>query len=281
MKLLSGLLILVLLGIAPMVRAADQEARAGLLLTQISDALKNDNASTALSYCATLEKIGPTLKKPLPVIFYFYYIDALQRSGLKGMALSRARTFLTRFGQDTAHSAEVRTLLDKLENEARDAGEGKDAIAAVEVWEEALRIQQADEHKQALQVLRSCQGEAIALERVEKDLDLAAELLNAQGNALQVLKGALDQRMTRIDRSGGRSAEEEKQIRLDFNRDSQAYNGEVASFNAARDHYLARVDDVAGRRLGYVKRCGNLSVVKEEVDEVCAGSNDEFCRGFE
>ena len=183
MKLLQGILISLLLGMTLPVHAINQEVQAELLLAKISTALINDRTSEALSACAKLEKLGPSLAKPLPESFYYYYIETLHRSGAKELVLSRAYAYLQKYGKKAPHYGQVTAIVRELQLAAMRAGK-EDAAAAVTDWEEADRLQKEKEHEQTLGVLRACQSEANALEGTEKELSIAFEEINAQSDAL-------------------------------------------------------------------------------------------------
>ena len=94
-------------------------------------------------------------------------------------------------------------------------------------------------------------------------------------------KAALDQRASRIDRSSKGTPEEQKQLRVDFNRDSQAYNDAVSDFNIVREIYASKVDEQSSRLQRYEGRCADLLVIKSDMETVCGKSDDWFCRGSE
>lgn len=278
MKLLYGILMLFLLGMTLPVHASDEEMQVNLLLARISAALKNDRTSEALSYCATLEKMGPSLANPLPESFYFYYIETLHRSGAKEILLSRIYAYLQKYGKDGFHYGQIIALFSELQMEAMAAGK-EEADAAVIAWEEVNRLQKEKEHEQVLGELRACQGEAIALEGTEKELSVAFLKINAQSDELLIVKAALDQRVTMIDRSKPGTPEEPKQMRIDFNRDSQSYNEAVRDFNDARKIYNAKVEEQNSCLQRYENRCTDLLVIKYDMEAVCGKSDDWFCRG--
>jgi hypothetical protein len=281
MQLLQGMLILfLLLGLTLPAQASDPEVQADLLLARISAALKDDRMSAALSACAQLEKLGPSLAKPLPEIFYYNYIATLQRSGVKESLLGRAAAYLQKYGKKAPHYRQVTAIISELEQEAMNAGKGA-ADGAALAREDTYRLQKEKEHEQTLQGLRACQGEAIALEVGEKELDAAYEEINAQSNALLVEKTALDQRVTLLNRLGQGTPEEQKQLRADFNRDSQAYNAAVSAFGRAQDLYAAKVEEYNNQRQGYDDRCADLFVLKYDLETVCGESADWFCRSLE
>ena len=278
--LLQGLLISFLLGMTIPALASDPEAQAELLLAKISSALKNDRTSVALSYCTTLEKLGPSLQKPLPEIFYYNYIETLHRSGAQENVLNRAYAYLHKFGKNSPHYAQVTAIVKELQMAAIQAGI-KDADAAAIAWEELNRIEMEKAQAQALAELRSCQGEAIALEGTEKDLSLEFEAISAKSESLRALKVALDKRKAMIDRSQQGTPAEQKQLRLDFNRDSQSYNAAVSAFDSVREIYDAKVEEQSRRLQGYEDRCANLYVVKADMEAVCGKCDDWFCRSVE
>lgn len=276
MKQLPGLLIFFLLGMTLPAHANDQDVQAELLLTKIDSALKNDRMSEALSACAKLEKLGPSLSKPLPEIFYFNYIETMHRSGGKESVLDRSYTYLQKYGKKARHYSQVTAIIAELQRETMKAGNG-DADAAVI----AHQLQSEKEHEQTFQALRACQGEAIALEATEKELGVEYEAINTQSEALLAAKAALDQRMILIDRAGPGMPEEQKQMRIDFNRDSQAYDDAVSAFSRARDLYAAKEEGYDHRHKGYADRCGNLLVLASDLEAVCGESDDWFCRDSE
>lgn len=281
MRLLHLLLIFLLSTTVPLVHAADQEAQAEILLAKISAALLEGRSGVALSYCATLEKLGPSLRRPLPESFYFYQIEALKQSGVKGKALIRGRSYLEKFGKKAPHAMQVAAIVRILEEEALSAGQGGDADAAAGAWAVEFRLQKEAEQAQTLQLLRNCQSEAIALEVTEKALYADIEGVNTLGASLHAQKASLDQRAAQINGSLQRSLQEERQMRLDYNRESQAYNDAVNDFNTARERYMTKVEDQNLLRQGYEERCTNLSVLAYDFETVCGGSDDWFCRNRE
>lgn len=276
MKLLQGILLFFLLGMPFPAHAGDQEVQADLLLAKIGAALKDNRTSAALAYCTSLEKLEPSLEKPLPEIFSYNYIETLRRSGVKESLLGRAYAYLQKYGKKAPHYSQVTAIISELQKEAMRAGNG-DADGAVMAREEAYR----QEREQTLQVLRACQSEAIALEGAEKELDVVYEEISAQSDTLLASKAALDKRSTMIDFSGQGTPEEQKQLRADFNRDSQAYNDAVGAFSRARDLYTARVEGHNNLRQGYDDRCADLVVLEYDMEAVCGESDDGFCRSLE
>lgn len=277
MKLLQlGLLMALLLGLMRPAVASDPEAQVELLLAKISAALEDDRTSAALSYCTTLEKLGSSLKKPLPESFYFNYIETLQRSGARESALNRAYAYLQRYGKNSPHYAQVSAIVKEQQMAALRAGI-KDADAAALAWEEM----QKKERVEMLAILRSCQSEAIALEGTENELSLEFEEINARSVVLHATKEALDQRKTMIDRAKQGTPEEQQQLRLDFNRDSQAYNDAVGVFTGVKGVYDAKAEAQSRRLQQFEERCANLYVVKSDMELICGKSDDWFCRGIE
>lgn len=277
MKLLrQGLLISLLLGMTLPALASDPEAQAGLLLAKIRSALENDRTSAALSYCTTLEKLGPSLSKPLPESFYYDFIEILHRSGAKEKALNRAYAYLHKYGRNSPHYAQVAAIVKELQLAAIQAGI-IDADAAVSAWEESKEKEQA----QTLATLRSCQSEAIALEAREEELSLEFAEISARSESLLAVKAALDRRQTLIDRSQSGTPAEQKQLRLDFNRDSQAYNEAVSAFSHSKEIYEAKVEEQSRRLQHFEGGCANLYVVKADMEAVCGKSDDMFCRALE
>lgn len=280
MKLLQMILIAFLLGMTIPAFANDQDAQADLLLAKISTALNNDRMSVALSACAQLEKLGPSLSKPLPEIFYFNYIETMHRIGAKENILNRAYAYLEKYGKAGPHYQQVTAIVREQQMAAVRAGK-VDADAAVIAWNEANRLQEAQEHEQALVLLRACQSEAIALEATERELNVAYEEITAQSAALLAAKAALDTRVLLINRAGSGTPEEQAQSRVNFNRDSQAYNDAVDTFLRAKDLYAGRVEGYDHRFKSYGERCGNLLFAESELEEVCGQSEDWFCRNIE
>lgn len=277
MKLLrQGLLIALLLGMTLPALASDPEAQAGLLLAKIRTALENDRTSAALSYCTTLEKLGPSLQKPLPESFYYDFIETLHRSGAKESALNRAYAYLHKYGKNSPHYAQVAAIIKEQQMAAIQAGV-KDADAAVLAWEESKEKEQA----QTLATLRSCQSEAIALEGREQELSLEFAEISARSESLRAAKAALDKRQTLIDRSQSGTPAEQKQVRLDFNRDSQSYNEAVSAFSRSKELYEAKVEEQSQRLQHFEGGCANLYVVEADMVAVCGKSDDWFCRALE
>ena len=280
MKLLQGIMISFLLGMTLPAHAINQDAQADLLLAKISTALKNDRTSEALSACTKLEKLGSSLEKPLPESFYYYYIETLHRIGAKENVLKRAYAYLDRYDKDDPHYGQVTAIVRELQLAAMRAGK-VDADAAVTDWKETDRLQKEKEHEQTLGVLLACQREANALEGTEKEMNVAFAEINAQSDALLTRKAALDQRAAMIDHSGQGTPEEQKEMRVAFNRDSLAYNDAVYDFNIARESYAAKVEGQSRRFQGYKDRCADLTIIKSDLEEFCGMSADWFCRGNE
>lgn len=277
MKLLrQGALIALLLGMALSALAGDPEAQAGLLLAKIRTALDNDRTSAALSYCTTLEKLGPSLQKPLPESFYYDFIETLHRSGAKENALNRAYAYLHKYGKNSPHYPQVAAIVKEQQMEAIEAGI-TDADAAVSAWEESKEKARA----QTLATLRSCQSEAIALEASEEELGAEFAEISAKSEALLAVKAALDKRQAQIDRAQSGTPAEQKQLRLDFNRDSQAYNEAVSAFSRSKQIYEAKVEEQSRRLQHFEGGCANLYVVKADMEAVCGKSDDMFCRALE
>lgn len=274
MKLWQGILIALLLGMTIPAHAGEQE-QADLLLAKIGTALDNDRTSEALAACAKLEKLGPSLAKPLPERFYYYYIATLQRSGVKELALRRGYAYLQQYGPAAPHSAQVAAIVGELERQTM--APGSDADAAVET----RRLRREQEHAQILELLRACRGEALALEGTEQELRAASAAIETQGAALAAAQAALERRMALIARSGAGTAEAQKQLKIDFNRDAQAYNEAASAFNGARESLAARTEGQGLRLQRYQERCSGLSVAKADLEAVCGESDDWFCRGSE
>lgn len=275
MKLWQGILIALLLTTTLAAHAGEPQAQADLLLARIGTALDNDRTSEALSACTKLEKLGPSLAEPLPERFYFYYIETLQRSGAKALALRRAYAYQQQFGAAGAHYPQIAAIVETLEKETMAPGSDADGALA------ALRREREQEHAQTLELLRTCRDEAIALEGTEQELRAASATIDAQSKALAAARAALERRMTKIERSREGTPEAQQQLRLDFNRDSQAYNDAASAFNAAREALDAKGEGQSLRLERYKERCAELSVAKADLEAVCGESADWFCRGSE
>jgi hypothetical protein len=118
MKLLLMVLMLMILVMSPAVRAEDQEVQIDLLMSKITTLLKDDKAAKALPYMAELESMEPSMSKPLPESFHFYYIDTLDKAGDRDKALSRANLYLKKFGKKGKNYGRVIDILSRLQIEA-------------------------------------------------------------------------------------------------------------------------------------------------------------------
>ncbi|PWF49177.1 hypothetical protein [Massilia glaciei] len=81
-----------------------------LLMTKITNAIKENKHEEALPHFVRLEKLGT----PLPESFYYYYIQALAGANQKLDAKTRATNYLTTYGKKGKYYAKVIELLAQL-----------------------------------------------------------------------------------------------------------------------------------------------------------------------
>lgn len=109
--------------------ALDKDIEVDLLMSKITTAIKTDKTADALPSFAKLESMEPSLGKPLPENFHFFYIDALDKSGDYTKALSRCNIYLEKFGKKGKHYGQVIEIMsrsqDRVEREAKAAAERK------------------------------------------------------------------------------------------------------------------------------------------------------------
>jgi hypothetical protein len=134
MKLLQILLFSILMGLAVTAHAVNQDVQVDLLMSKITSSLKANQAVDALPYFSELEGIESSLTKPLPESFHFYYIDALDKSGDKVKAISRADIYLNKYGKNGKYYGQVIEIMGRLQIQIE-----KDKKVAAE---EKVRIQQ-------------------------------------------------------------------------------------------------------------------------------------------
>jgi len=157
MKILVGILFLLLVSMAVSAHALSQEVQIDLLLNKITASLKADKPSDALPYFGELERMEPSLPKPLPESFYFYYIEALEKTGDRTKALIRADSYLNRYGKKGKNYDKVIEIMSRLQiqadkeakekaAEAEAAIKKRDAEASVRkaAYDKKLRVYQQD-----------------------------------------------------------------------------------------------------------------------------------------
>lgn len=117
MKLLQTILIIILLGITVSAHAEDPDIRADLLTAKVLPLLKAEKMAEALPYLAEIESMEPSLSKPLSEGFHFSYIDALDKTGNKTKALSRATKYLKKYGKSGKHYEKVIQITSRLQEQ--------------------------------------------------------------------------------------------------------------------------------------------------------------------
>jgi hypothetical protein len=141
MKLLRKILFVFLISMAATAVAADKDVQVDLLMAKITASLKANKATDALPYFAELESMEPTLAKPLPQSFHYYYIDALSKSGNNDKALSRAEIYLNKFGKKGKYYDKVIESMAPIQMEM-DKQREKDNVysAAMAVYERDMKL---------------------------------------------------------------------------------------------------------------------------------------------
>lgn len=88
----------------------NKEVQVDILMGKITSLLQANKEADALPYFAELETMGTQL----PESFYFYYIEALQKSGSKEKTLSRAEDYLNRYGKAGKYYGKVIPIVSSL-----------------------------------------------------------------------------------------------------------------------------------------------------------------------
>lgn len=116
MKLLMGILICLCMSIETGAVAAplDKSVQVDVVMSKITTLLQANKEAEALPYFQQLE----AMDTPLPESFYFYYIDALDKSGDANNALSRAEAYLSRYGKKGKYYGKVVAIMSRLSIQA-------------------------------------------------------------------------------------------------------------------------------------------------------------------
>jgi hypothetical protein len=118
MKQLQVLFFSMMMGVAFVSHALDQDVQVDLLMAKIINAQKESRAADALPSMAKLESMEPTLKAPLPESFHFLYITTLDETGDHANALRRVNIYIEKFGRGGKNYAKVIDIMSRLEEEA-------------------------------------------------------------------------------------------------------------------------------------------------------------------
>lgn len=118
MNMLKSILFLLVTFSAITAYGASQEVQVDLLMAKILPLLKADKATEALPYMVELERMEPSMAIPLPESFHFNYIYALDKSGDKASALSRANAYLEKYGKKGKYYQSVIEITSRLQIDA-------------------------------------------------------------------------------------------------------------------------------------------------------------------
>jgi hypothetical protein len=139
MKQIQVLLFLMMMGVALVSHALDQDVQVDLLMAKIINAQKESRAADALPTMAKLESMEPTLKTPLPEGFHFLYITTLDESGDYANALRRVNIYMDKYGKRGKNYSKVIDIMSRLEDIV--AQENKVANDRDEAQKERLKAQ--------------------------------------------------------------------------------------------------------------------------------------------
>lgn len=126
MKLLIGILFCLCMSIETGAVAAplDKSVQVDVVMSKITTLLQANKEAEALPYFQQLE----AMDTPLPESFYFYYIDALDKSGDANSALSRAEAYLSRYGKKGKYYGKVVAIMSRLSIQADKEAKEKAAL---------------------------------------------------------------------------------------------------------------------------------------------------------
>lgn len=110
--------------------ALSPRVQADLLMSRITAAVKADNYIGALPDFAELESLAPSLSKPLPEAYYYYYVEALDKAGKSAEALHRSEIYIDRFGEKGRYYYKVIPIMSRAQLTVREE------IARVEILKE-------------------------------------------------------------------------------------------------------------------------------------------------
>jgi len=88
----------------------DKSMVVDIVMTKITAALKANEYKKALKDFALLEKLGT----PLPESFYYYYTDALAKTGKNVEARSHAGDYLKKYGKKGKYYAQIVEIMSRL-----------------------------------------------------------------------------------------------------------------------------------------------------------------------
>lgn len=89
---------------------AEKEAQADLIVARLVPLIQTNQHAQALPLMAELEAVGT----PLPESFYFYYADALDKTGDVDAALRRAEDYQSRYGRKGFYFERVSATISRL-----------------------------------------------------------------------------------------------------------------------------------------------------------------------
>lgn len=282
MKSLGRMLFVLLMGLTVSAHALEQGVKVDVLMSKANAALKAGQAAEALPYLAELEGMEPSLKKPLPESFYVLYIDALDKSGDKEEAMSRAEAYLEKYGKKGKLYDQVVETMGRIQNEADEeekAAAAREAREEQEAQEKAAAEAQKEReaHEQLLKELRICKNEAIALQKSSDGLDADQKSIESSSTLLDMQRSTLESQISMIRNSQYPMPFIEAQVQTD----TQTYNNHVRELNAAKREYNTDLQQYNNRLDHYKSRCQNMEATHSEISEVCGNSQDWFCSGFE
>lgn len=104
----------ILVSIFVNVYAFDDDVKTDILMEKITSSIKDNRFGDALPAFKELEAI----RKPLPESFYYYYIQALDKTGGTLDAFSRAEKYLTKYGKKGKYYGQVVEVFARLEGPA-------------------------------------------------------------------------------------------------------------------------------------------------------------------
>ncbi len=103
-------LLLALVSTTTCAAITDKAVQIDLLMSKITSLIEAKQEAKALPYFSQLEAI----ETPLPESFYYFYIDALDKSGDSKKALSRSEIYLNAYGKKGKYYSSVLTIYARL-----------------------------------------------------------------------------------------------------------------------------------------------------------------------
>lgn len=143
----------------------------------------------------------------------------------------------------------------------------------------ANRIKDESEHERTLNEMRACKNEAISIGDADKEISVETERLNTRSSALNIRSSFLEAQANMINNFQGGTPDYQRQVRADWSRDKQTYNADARQYTAAENTLKSNMNQFNARFERFKERC-NMQAKTADLNAVCGGSADIFCKAF-